>query len=216
MLVKLLAHARRHAVGYVALLVALSGVAYAAIPDNGVVHGCYKPASPASGFPGDLVVRDNAAACPAGYTALDWNQQGPTGPTGPTGPAGPQGPTGGSVAFGHGIVDPGPRGGQPKLVFAAHLVSVHRVSVGRYCIKPSFTAAHLAMVGSQDISRTRGHAPGLVLVDTRARACSQGEFEIVTERIDSAGKPHLSNGIAFVAEGPEEGSPPTGDKPVAH
>src|SRR5947208_16718431 len=89
MLVMLVAHARRHVVGYAALVVALGGAAYAAIPDNGVVHGCYKPASPASGFPGDLVVRDSAAACPAGYTALDWHQQGPTGPGGAEGPTGP-------------------------------------------------------------------------------------------------------------------------------
>jgi hypothetical protein len=191
MLVKLVGHARRHVVGYLALLVAVGGAAYAAIPDNGVVHGCYKPASPASGFPGDLVVRDSAAGCPAGYTALDWNQQGPTGP---------QGQAGGSSDFGYGLVDPGPRGGQPRFVFAEHLASVRRVSLGRYCIRPTFTAAHLATVASQDVSRTRGHVQGLVLVDSRALACSQGEVEIVTKRIDKAGKAHLSNDIAFITD----------------
>jgi len=34
------------------------------------------------------------ARCPAGYTAVTWNQAGPAGPTGKTGPAGPAGATG--------------------------------------------------------------------------------------------------------------------------
>ena len=77
-----------------ALLVA-GGVAYATIGDGGVIQGCYD-----SG--GNLKVVA-APPCPKGYTALQWNEQGPSGPAGPTGakgdkgdtgPTGPRGPSG--------------------------------------------------------------------------------------------------------------------------
>jgi hypothetical protein len=65
------------------------GVAYAAIPDGGVIQGCYDTG-------GNLKVV-SGPPCPKGYTSLQWNQQGPKGDkgdTGPQGPAGPQGPQG--------------------------------------------------------------------------------------------------------------------------
>jgi hypothetical protein len=76
-------------VAIVALTVALGGAAYAAIPDNGVIHGCYD-----SG--GSLKVIDTSTVqtCPKGYTSLTWNQTGPQGNTGVSGPAGPKGDTG--------------------------------------------------------------------------------------------------------------------------
>jgi hypothetical protein len=76
-------------VAIAALAVALGGAAYAAIPGNGVIHGCYN-----SG--GNLKVIDTATApsCPKGYTALTWNQRGPQGPQGQQGPAGPAGAPG--------------------------------------------------------------------------------------------------------------------------
>ena len=66
-----------------------ASVAYA-IPNAGVIHGCYKTAD------GKLRVIDpnNGDACLSSETALDWNQVGPQGPTGPQGPQGPAGPTG--------------------------------------------------------------------------------------------------------------------------
>jgi hypothetical protein len=81
-----------------ALVAALGGVAYSAIPDPmGVIHGCY------TNSPGrTLRVIDSTESCPGGETALNWNQQGPTGPAGPTGvqgPEGPQGPPGQPPAF---------------------------------------------------------------------------------------------------------------------
>jgi len=75
-----------------AVMVALAfavgaGVAYASIPAaNGVIQGCYD-----SG--GNLKVVPSLP-CPKGYTALQWNQQGPQGPQGAAGPQGPQGPAG--------------------------------------------------------------------------------------------------------------------------
>ena len=72
-----------------AVLVLGAGVAYASIPLNGVIHGCYKD-------DGKLRVIDPTAgsACLQSETPLDWNQLGPTGPIGATGPQGPMGPTG--------------------------------------------------------------------------------------------------------------------------
>jgi hypothetical protein len=73
-----------------AFVIALGGgIAAAAIPDGGVIHGCYNSA-------GNLRVVD-VGGCRNSETALDWSvtgQSGPAGPTGPAGPAGPAGPTG--------------------------------------------------------------------------------------------------------------------------
>jgi hypothetical protein len=75
-----------------ALVVAMGGVAYSAIPDaGGVIHGCYAGRA--------LRVIDSAATCDPGETALNWSQQGPAGAQGPAGPAGPQGPPGQPPAY---------------------------------------------------------------------------------------------------------------------
>jgi len=84
MLRKLVSHARRNVVAYIALGIALGaagGVAYSSIPDpQGVIHGCVNDTR------GALRVIDSpSASCDAGETALDWNQQGQTGPAGPAG-----------------------------------------------------------------------------------------------------------------------------------
>jgi len=72
-----------------------AGIAYATIPNDGVIHGCYAKSG------GSLRVIDaNVTNCKASETSLNWNTQGPTGergsigPVGPTGPAGPQGSQG--------------------------------------------------------------------------------------------------------------------------
>src|ERR671935_1086806 len=81
-------------------LLLAGGIAYATIPDsNGVIHGCYTNQA----IQGQHALWVADTTCPAGSTALPWNQQGRRGPTGPagargaTGAAGPrggQGPTG--------------------------------------------------------------------------------------------------------------------------
>ena len=91
---KVLSHARRNLVTYLALALALAltgSVAYSAIPDSGdVIHGCYDNSS------GAVRVIDTEAGgvCRGGETALDWNQQGPPGVPGATGAQGPQGAQG--------------------------------------------------------------------------------------------------------------------------
>lgn len=66
--------------GAVTAAVLAGGAAYASIPDSGgVIHGCYDGG-------GNLKVVD--ATCPRGYTALNWNQQGPRGQAGSNGVSG--------------------------------------------------------------------------------------------------------------------------------
>jgi hypothetical protein len=78
---------------------ALSGSAYASIPDaGGLIHGCYTTV----GTEHILFLIDTAqtSTCPIGQMPIAWNAQGPTGPqgvqgpTGPTGAQGSRGPTG--------------------------------------------------------------------------------------------------------------------------
>jgi hypothetical protein len=64
--------------GLAALVIAIGGAAFAAIPDSsGVIHGCYDRR-------GALRVVDTEAGrtCRTSETALTWNQQGPPGPPG--------------------------------------------------------------------------------------------------------------------------------------
>jgi len=59
------------------LIVAVGGVAYAAIPDSeGVIHGCFNKQN------GNLRVVESGGACRSSESAIDWNQQGPPGPPG--------------------------------------------------------------------------------------------------------------------------------------
>jgi hypothetical protein len=81
-----------------AVLTALSGVAYAANNRTAsVIQGCY------SNSTGTLRV---ASSCDRSETAISWNQDGPSGPAGPAGPAGqvgaagPAGPAGPAGARG--------------------------------------------------------------------------------------------------------------------
>jgi hypothetical protein len=65
------------AIAITALVVAIGGVAYAAIPDsNGTIHGCYQKEN------GNLRVVASATDCKTNETAIQWNQQGPPGQSG--------------------------------------------------------------------------------------------------------------------------------------
>jgi hypothetical protein len=81
--------------GAIAVLALGVPVAYATIPSNNIIDGCYSRSG------GALRVIDGTVTnCSKNETALSWNVQGPQGPTGPqgatgaTGPTGPQGPEG--------------------------------------------------------------------------------------------------------------------------
>ena len=82
------------ALGAIVGALAVGGVAWADIPDSGVIHGCFKTVG------GGLRVIDASLGdgCKVGEMSLNWNQSGPTGAIGPQGPTGLQGPTGPSGA----------------------------------------------------------------------------------------------------------------------
>ena len=72
-----------------ALALTAGGVAFAAIPSNGVISACYVKSG------GTLRVIDATTGnCSSKETSLSWNAQGPAGPQGSPGPSGPPGPTG--------------------------------------------------------------------------------------------------------------------------
>jgi hypothetical protein len=104
---------------------AVGSIAVAAIPDGGVIHGCYDRTS------GLLRVTDTQTtkpkACTSSESALDWSQQGPQGPQGPIGPQGPAGPAGPAGPTGP-IGPAGPQGpqGVPGPPGPATLPTVYR------------------------------------------------------------------------------------------
>jgi hypothetical protein len=77
---------KKAVLGFVAgLVLAVSGIALASIPDSsGVIHGCYRTSNPTKGA---VTVIDSEAGgtCPSGTVALNWNQTGPQGPPGLSG-----------------------------------------------------------------------------------------------------------------------------------
>ncbi|HEY1277732.1 MAG TPA: hypothetical protein VGF25_22685, partial [Thermoleophilaceae bacterium] len=103
---RLVFHARRNVIAYLALGVALGaagGVAYSAIPDaQGVIHSCYDDSNGAL----RVIDTDSGGICRGGETALDWNQQGKPGLTGHTGPSGPAGPPGVALTYGRSVSGP--------------------------------------------------------------------------------------------------------------
>jgi hypothetical protein len=78
------------ALGAIAGALTVGGIAWADIPDSGVINGCYKTNG------GVLRVIDASAgdACNPSEQPVSWSQTGPTGATGPIGPRGPAGPPG--------------------------------------------------------------------------------------------------------------------------
>jgi hypothetical protein len=85
------------AVGVVALVATVGGIASASIPDsNGVIHGCYATKD------GTLRLVDPSAgqSCdPKKEGPVTWNAQGPAGPPGSAGSQGPPGPSGSTHGY---------------------------------------------------------------------------------------------------------------------
>jgi hypothetical protein len=75
--------------GISASLLVIGGAAGAAITaspvSGGFIYGCY--AKPTVNGAHSLILQNKGTSCPAGDTALSWNQQGPTGAPAPTGRA---------------------------------------------------------------------------------------------------------------------------------
>ena len=93
----------------VVVVVAAGAVAFADIPDSGVVHACYDKGS------GRVRVIDQHDGCAGNERHITWNERGSQGPRGEAGPAGSHGAVGPSGPKGeNGPVgakgDPGPAG----------------------------------------------------------------------------------------------------------
>jgi len=90
----------------VGVVVAAGAVAFADIPDSGVVHACYDKAG------GRLRVIDQHDSCAGSERHITWNERGAQGPRGEVGPAGAKGAPGAAGPAGpRGEVGPaGPAG----------------------------------------------------------------------------------------------------------
>lgn len=69
-----------------------AAIASGPVDSSGVIHGCYT--TTAIGGSHTFKLQNAGTRCPAGTTAIMWNEKGPQGPAGPQGPTGPQGPSG--------------------------------------------------------------------------------------------------------------------------
>jgi hypothetical protein len=80
--------------GFAALVIAIGGVAFAAIPDSGgTIHGCYNKSN------GNLRAVESPSDCRKSENPIAWNERGPVGATGAPGPPGPPGPPGQGVTL---------------------------------------------------------------------------------------------------------------------
>jgi hypothetical protein len=121
-----------------ALLVLLCGIAFATIPNGGVIYGCYAKSG------GALRVIDRSVTnCKASETSLDWNVQGPAGAAGPPGPQGVPGMSGREVVVGSELMlDPNEFGSAEAVCpagksttgggFLADKAPIHVVETGPY------------------------------------------------------------------------------------
>ena len=71
------------------VLAVTGGSAYASIPSDNTINGCYNKVSGAL-----RVIDATVTQCKSNETPISWNEVGPQGSVGPTGPQGPQGATG--------------------------------------------------------------------------------------------------------------------------
>ncbi len=132
-----------------ALLLALAGAAWAAIPGpEGIIHGCYNSHS------GALRVINTAAhaKCTHREHELNWSETGPPGKRGGGGAKGATGPRGSAGTLGptgpHGTTEAlaSAQTGELELLSSAHTLASVGVSPGKYIIEADVTIA-------------QGHAP---------------------------------------------------------
>lgn len=80
---------RRATLAALVMALAITGIASATIPTDGVISGCYSRSGGAL-----RVIDATVTKCGKSETSLAWNVQGPVGPQGDAGPIGPTGPAG--------------------------------------------------------------------------------------------------------------------------
>jgi hypothetical protein len=135
---KLLEHARRNAIAYTALFVALGGGSYAiAATNHHTIKAC------ADAHTGTLHVQRR---CHQGQRRITWGQQGPQGTQGRAGPAGPPAAAAWAIVAGSGGVTGG-RG-----------LSVQHVSAGAYQVTATASGC-LQAVNAPVVSVSDGYPP---------------------------------------------------------
>ena len=169
-------------VGLAALVLAMGGLAMAAIPGrDGVIHGCDNKKT------GALRVLAHGTRCGRGEAKIAWNRNGQRGTRGAAGAPGTPGTPGTPGAAGTARAyasvlvtdsDPAFQAGHVK-----NFVSVTRPSNDVYCLTPAAdidpaTAAPVASVNEGE----SGGALNLLFVgvETSVSACSPGQFEVRT------------------------------------
>jgi hypothetical protein len=196
------------AVAFVAVVLAMGGFAFAAIPDrNGVIHACYKKKK------GALRVVSSSRKCTRRERAIAWNKRGPSsrggsgrrgprGRTGPrglrgrTGPAGAPGAAGIAVAFAQ-INGTAATGGDTVNGSRSKNVSDSQVThpaTGLYCFYLSFAPANVVATADWVSTGTSVVAAASL---TDSASCPGGESASVTLRDVQAGVD--KDGNVFVA-----------------
>jgi hypothetical protein len=114
-------------VSFLALAVATSGFAMAAIPDStGVFHACYKKKK------GTLRLVSSSRKCRKSERAVSWNQKGLTGTAGAKGAKGDTGAAGSALGYAHVNADGTVDEANSKNITSAN---VTRVSTSAYCFR---------------------------------------------------------------------------------
>lgn len=114
-------------VAVLALAMATTGAAIAAVGSGGVIHACYEPGG------GALRPVDDPTTCSGQDRVLSWNQQGVPGPAGPAGPQGPPGPAAEGGTVEEVVFDP--RGPQGALLKEGRPLTISRpLAPGAYSV----------------------------------------------------------------------------------
>lgn len=184
-------------VAVAALVFALAGAAWAAIPDSsGVFHGCVSNRtgvlrvidSSNTGFAGHCFTRHHAE------TAITWNQTGPQGPAGVQGLAGPQGKTGPQGPPGQGLTGVGQNTQQARpasgarctlgqIILSASVVGTNGIPANGQLLQISQYTALFSLLGNTygGDGKTTFALPNLGSLapnGTTYSICSQGDYPL--------------------------------------
>jgi hypothetical protein len=173
------------AIAAVASLVLAGGVAYASIPDGGVIHGCYKTQN------GQLRVIDSGGCGPS-EAALDWNQTGPTGAQGATGPTGPSGPPGpsGTLAWAH-------VAGDGTILDSSGNVNVFHFFAGGYCVGVTGVTPHAVMAVLDSHFNVGGTIQASIFHASGCPADATGIYIVTRPQFQDGGQPGVDRTFYF-------------------
>jgi len=174
----------RIALPTIAALGAGTAVGVAAIPSaDGTIHACIATADGAA----RIVDADTTPTCPAGQTAITWNQQGPAGPAGPPGPQGATGDSGtgaGSSPSKDTFSTPTQAGG-PSADMFLKLDGIQGESTDdKHAKEIDLTSFAFAVGRGADGTGTSAPAPGATATAPAATGAAASKGRLQTLRID--------------------------------